>query len=175
MKTSTILLCLAPTIALAVEADAQIPPAVSPTPSLPNANPPAPLPEIPTPSNTELNAKLWEIRTLFEIEDNTDATRVQDQLPEPASGRIASTGETKALRARSEGTLGQTPWIGMAIGLTYRVVLPFTFTLPTSTDASLRVRQPMMILRRQTDRQTKNTSDMHLQTAVISVLYSLSQ
>ncbi|GKZ17907.1 hypothetical protein AbraIFM66951_006926 [Aspergillus brasiliensis] len=122
MKASTILLCLAPTIALAVEADLQNPPAVSPTPSLPNANPPAPLPEIPTPSNTENTARLWEVRTLQEIEDNTDATRVQDQLSEPASGRIglaaSSTGETKALRARSEGTLGQTPWIGMAIGLT---------------------------------------------------------
>ncbi|GKZ39912.1 hypothetical protein AbraIFM66950_001591, partial [Aspergillus brasiliensis] len=122
MKASTILLCLAPTIALAVEADLQNPPAVSPTPSLPNANPPAPLPEIPTPSNTENTARLWDVRTLQEIEDKTDATRVQDQLPEPASGRIglaaSSTGETKALRARSEGTLGQTPWIGMAIGLT---------------------------------------------------------
>ncbi|BCS01862.1 uncharacterized protein AKAW2_60126A [Aspergillus luchuensis] len=121
MKTSTILLCLAPTIALAVEADPQIPPAVSPTPSLPNANPPAPLPEIPMPSNAEQHAELRKIRTLLEIQDTTDATRVQDQLPEPASGRIglaASTGETKALRARSEGTLGQTPWIGMAIGLT---------------------------------------------------------
>lgn len=121
MKTSTILLCLAPTIALAVEADPQIPPAVSPTPSLPNANPPAPLPEIPMPSNAEQHAELRKIRTLLEVQDNTDATRVQDQLPEPASGRIglaATTGETKALRARSEGTLGQTPWIGMAIGLT---------------------------------------------------------
>ncbi|RAL04771.1 uncharacterized protein BO80DRAFT_441622 [Aspergillus ibericus CBS 121593] len=124
MKPSTVIFCLVPTIALAVEAD-QAPPAVAPTPSLPNANPPAPLPQIPTPSNTDDDVRLL-VRTVQEevgIED-TDATRVLDQWPEPASGTIglgtlaASTGKTKALRARSEGTLGQTPWIGMAIGLT---------------------------------------------------------
>ncbi|PYI06798.1 hypothetical protein BO78DRAFT_418446 [Aspergillus sclerotiicarbonarius CBS 121057] len=126
MKPSTIIFCLVPTIALAVEAD-QAPPAVSPTPSLPNANPPAPLPQIPTPSNTDDDLRLLEVRTVqeeVETVEDTDATRVLDQWPEPASGTIglgtlaASTGETKALRARSEGTLGQTPWIGMAIGLT---------------------------------------------------------
>jgi hypothetical protein len=56
--------------------------------------------------------------------DEILTTKVMDQWPEPSSGSIglgtltASPGVTKSLRARSEGTLGQTPWIGMAIGLT---------------------------------------------------------
>ncbi|KAL1863556.1 hypothetical protein Plec18167_000650 [Paecilomyces lecythidis] len=51
---------------------------------------------------------------------------VPDQWPAPSSGSIGmgtltgTIGETKAMKARSvsEGTLGQTPWIGMALGLT---------------------------------------------------------
>lgn len=61
---------------------------------------------------------------------------VPDQWPEPSSGSIGlgtltgKIGVTKtieardaaatkgALKARSEGTLGQSPWIGMAVGLT---------------------------------------------------------
>lgn len=62
---------------------------------------------------------------------------VPDQWPQPSSGTIGlgtlteegevpithtvearDVKETGALKARSEGTLGQTPWIGMAVGLT---------------------------------------------------------
>ncbi|PYH91694.1 hypothetical protein BO71DRAFT_421353 [Aspergillus ellipticus CBS 707.79] len=126
MKPSTVLLCLVPTIVLAAEA----PPAVSPTLSLPNAIPPAPSPQIPTPSNTEddstLHLEIRQVQAEAEAVTDaaTDATRVMDQWPEPASGTIglgtltSTPGKTKPLRARSEGTLGQTPWIGMAIGLT---------------------------------------------------------
>ncbi|PWY88982.1 hypothetical protein BO70DRAFT_393500 [Aspergillus heteromorphus CBS 117.55] len=123
MKPSTVLLCLVPTIALAAD-QAPPPPA---TPSLPNANPPAPLPQIPTPINNpdddDDSTLHLEVRQVQAVADS-DATRVLDQWPEPASGTIglgtltSSPGKTKALRARSEGTLGQTPWIGMAIGLT---------------------------------------------------------
>ncbi|KAJ9295204.1 hypothetical protein DTO271G3_6374 [Paecilomyces variotii] len=51
---------------------------------------------------------------------------VPDQWPAPSSGSIGmgtltgTIGATKTMKARSvsEGTLGQTPWIGMAVGLT---------------------------------------------------------
>ncbi|KAL1969713.1 hypothetical protein VTN77DRAFT_8266 [Rasamsonia byssochlamydoides] len=56
---------------------------------------------------------------------------VPDQWPSPSSGSIGLgtlsgkigvtstiTMEAHSLKARSEGTLGSTPWIGMAVGLT---------------------------------------------------------
>ncbi|OGM39552.1 hypothetical protein ABOM_011727 [Aspergillus bombycis] len=137
MKTSNILLCLAPTVAFAAEAD-QAPAAVAPSPSLPNITPPVPLPNIQNPQSGEHELKSpLEARQLVQIANAGAAkppaaatteeiltTTVMDQWPQPSSGSIglgtltASAGVTKSLRARSEGTLGQTPWIGMAIGLT---------------------------------------------------------
>ncbi|KAE8146350.1 hypothetical protein BDV25DRAFT_162691 [Aspergillus avenaceus] len=135
MKSSSLLLCLVPAVALAGGPD-QVPPAVAPSPSLPNTTPPAPLPNIQSPPEDGSNVQL-EARQMIQVANGAAAkpaaattteetltTTVVDQWPTPSSGSIglgtltASPGVTKSLRARSEGTLGQTPWIGMAIGLT---------------------------------------------------------
>ncbi|KAE8388661.1 hypothetical protein ETB97_009667 [Aspergillus alliaceus] len=137
MKASNNFLCLVSAVALAVEGY-QAPSAVAPSPSLPNITPPVPLPNIQTPRSKEEESKLpLDARQMVQIANPGVAkppaaatteeiltTTVVDQWPEPSSGSIglgtltASAGVTKSLRARSEGTLGQTPWIGMAIGLT---------------------------------------------------------
>lgn len=39
-------------------------------------------------------------------------------LADPVDSVISKLGARHVLQARSEGSLGQTPWIGMAIGLT---------------------------------------------------------
>ncbi|RAL14916.1 uncharacterized protein BO97DRAFT_422266 [Aspergillus homomorphus CBS 101889] len=119
MKPSTIVLCLVPTIALAADADR----APSPTPSLPNTTPPAPLPEIQIRPDQETvlgipqDIRQWQER---EIQASEDTGADQGLTLDSGLGTLAasSSRDTKALRARSEGTLGQTPWIGMAIGLT---------------------------------------------------------
>ncbi|RAK79271.1 uncharacterized protein BO72DRAFT_457380 [Aspergillus fijiensis CBS 313.89] len=113
MRPLTIVLCLVPTIAIAAEADR----APSPTPSLPNTTPPAPLPEIQIrPDHQENVLEIHpEIRQWQERGIQTD----EDPAIDSGLGTLAASArDTKALRARSEGTLGQTPWIGMAIGLT---------------------------------------------------------
>ncbi|KAL4893448.1 hypothetical protein BDV59DRAFT_201644 [Aspergillus ambiguus] len=134
MKAS-LLLCIAPTIALAVPAE-QLPAAVAPSPSVPNITPPIPLPAV-ADDNDEPAFFPLDARQIVQVpnpasldgpdsvaESDPVATPVPDQWPAPLRGSIglgslrASTGMTKSLRARSEGTLGQTPWIGMAIGLT---------------------------------------------------------
>ncbi|KAA8648224.1 hypothetical protein EYZ11_009165 [Aspergillus tanneri] len=140
MKPSTVLLCLVPTIAFAVDTE-HVPPAVDPILPLPNTTPPVPLPEVQIPSTREDEfSSLLEPRhmvrmarpapvkqtdgTITVAPEDTVPTTILDQWPELSQGRIGlrrldtSPGGTKALRARSEGTLGQTPWIGMAIGLT---------------------------------------------------------
>ncbi|PYI34057.1 hypothetical protein BP00DRAFT_91744 [Aspergillus indologenus CBS 114.80] len=106
MKPSTIVLCLVPTIAIAAEPDR----APSPTPSLPNTTPPAPLPEIQIRPDHQQEIRQWQERGISTGEDPA--------IDSGLGTLAASSRDTKALRARSEGTLGQTPWIGMAIGLT---------------------------------------------------------
>lgn len=137
MKTSPLLFSLLPTLGLAVETGQQIPPAVAPSPSVPNTTPPAPLPEVQIPSPREHGfAVPFEAGQLhqapIEPADVTVTVAAEEprpttalgQWPDPSRGNIGlralvtSPGVTKSLRARSEGTLGQTPWIGMAIGLT---------------------------------------------------------
>ncbi|PLN77061.1 hypothetical protein BDW42DRAFT_177612 [Aspergillus taichungensis] len=122
MKSSSILLCLAPTIAIAAE---HTPPAI------PHSTPSTSLNT--HPSNSDADEPL-EPRQLLHlannnaplalVEEDPATTTVPDAWPAPAKGHIGlgtltpSPGATNSLRARSEGTLGQTPWIGMAIGLT---------------------------------------------------------
>lgn len=108
MKPSTVLLCLAPTVALAQQSQPQQPSAVQPSPSVPNVTPPVPLPEL----QQHLNQQSTESRQ----EAGLDVAAAQ-----PTDGSLFGLGKTtttKSLQARSEGTLGQSPWIGMAIGLT---------------------------------------------------------
>lgn len=106
MRPSTVLLCLAPTVALAT----QQPSAVQPSPSVPNVTPPAPLPEL------QQNQYQYQYQQSPESvqEAGVDAAAAQ---PTDAFD-LGKTTSTKSLQARSEGTLGQSPWIGMAIGLT---------------------------------------------------------
>ena len=108
MKPSTVLVCLMPAVALAQQ---QPPSAVQPSPSVPNTTPPAPLPELQQQQQQQqqVDGQTNQIPGLdiaaAEPTSSTDTTR-------PVLGT------TKSLQARSEGTLGQSPWIGMAIGLT---------------------------------------------------------
>ncbi|KAF9892523.1 hypothetical protein FE257_001632 [Aspergillus nanangensis] len=117
MKSASLFLCLVPTIAIAIDTQ-QVPPAVAPpTESLSNIIPSIPL--------DPARHQLVQVANPAPVQpENPVATYVPDQWPAPSPGSIglgdlsASPGSTKSLRARSEGTLGQTPWIGMAIGLT---------------------------------------------------------
>ena len=125
MKPSSILLGLAPTIAIAAE---QIPP--PPTPAIPHSTPSTSLLNNLRPSTDE-PLEPHQVLHLADdnaplalVEEDPATTTVPDPWPAPAKGHIGlgtltpSPGATHSLRARSEGTLGQTPWIGMAIGLT---------------------------------------------------------
>ncbi|RHZ43175.1 uncharacterized protein CDV56_100202 [Aspergillus thermomutatus] len=137
MKISNVVLWLVPSVALALELEQKH--AVAPTHSAINL-PSASSPEFTTPSSVE--DMQTEQRNYDQIENDPNSSPdypvvvvipskqrvpvpvMEGQLSEPAHGSIelrsleASSGLTKSLRARSEGTLGQTPWIGMAIGLT---------------------------------------------------------
>lgn len=61
------------------------------------------------------------------------ATSIPDQWEEASPGTIGmgtltgSPGATHTVQLRNEGTLGQTPWIGMAIGLTFTALAAVTF------------------------------------------------
>jgi hypothetical protein len=139
MKISNLILCLVPSVAVALAAEFEQQPAVALTPSADNL-PSAASPEPTIPSSVEDMQSEQRIYDQFgnDITSSPDYPVVavipskkrvpmpvfEGQLSEPAHASIelrsleASSGSTKSLRARSEGTLGQTPWIGMAIGLT---------------------------------------------------------
>ncbi|KAL1987011.1 hypothetical protein VTN96DRAFT_5167 [Rasamsonia emersonii] len=94
----------------------------------------------PATTATQMNptTTIWQETTLKDGEVVTAPVtyvqtfaKVPDQWPSPSSGSIGLgtlsgkigvtstiTVEARSLKARSEGTLGQTPWIGMAVGLT---------------------------------------------------------
>lgn len=65
--------------------------------------------------------------------DTKTATSIPDQWEEASPGTIGmgtltgSPGATHTVQLRNEGTLGQTPWIGMAIGLTFTALAAVTF------------------------------------------------
>ena len=105
MKPSTVFVCLMPAVALAQQ---QPPSAVQPSPSVPNTTPPAPLPEL---QQQQQQQQQLDGQT-NQIPDYNGAAA------EPTDTTRPVLGTTKSLQARSEGTLGQSPWIGMAIGLT---------------------------------------------------------
>ncbi|GAQ06164.1 hypothetical protein ALT_3485 [Aspergillus lentulus] len=133
MKISNIVLCLVPSVALAAEFEQE--PAVALTPSADNL-PSTSSPELTAPSSID-DQRIYD-QFGNDITPSLDYPAVavipskqrvpmpvfEGQPSEPAHRSIelrsleASSGSTKSLRARSEGTLGQTPWIGMAIGLT---------------------------------------------------------
>ncbi|KAL4871059.1 hypothetical protein BDV12DRAFT_164673 [Aspergillus spectabilis] len=115
MKPSTFLFCLAPTIAL-VSAE-PIPHAVAPSPSLPNGSPS----RFQTVQRPEDELQLSEVEPMLHLQAaNTQAK--PDTISIPLLRRTALSLRTRRpsaeLTKRSEGSLGQTPWIGMAIGLT---------------------------------------------------------
>lgn len=65
-------------------------------------------------------AQMLSVQALQPGPDAVIETSLPDELS-VLSTRLktrGSRGATKTLQVRSEGTLGQTPWIGMAIGLT---------------------------------------------------------
>jgi hypothetical protein len=136
MKISYVALCLVPSVALAVQFEQK--PAFAPAPSANNL-PSASSPELTIPSNIEAvqieqshdqlgndanSSPDYPVWVVIPSKQRHPVPVLKGQQPEPAQGSIelraleASSGSTKSLRARSEGTLGQTPWIGMAIGLT---------------------------------------------------------
>ncbi|KAF4210679.1 hypothetical protein CNMCM8980_004044 [Aspergillus fumigatiaffinis] len=137
MKFSNVVLCLVPSVALAAEFEQK--PADALTPSADNL-PSASSPELTTPSSIEhmqSDPRIYDkfgnditpypdypVVAVIPSKQRVPMPVFEGQPSEPVHGSIelrsleASSGSTKSLRARSEGTLGQTPWIGMAIGLT---------------------------------------------------------
>ncbi|EAL93916.1 hypothetical protein KXV95_000233 [Aspergillus fumigatus] len=137
MKISNIVLCLIPSVALAAESEQKQ--AVALPPSAHNL-PSASSPELTAPSSIEdlqSDPRIYDqfgnditpspdypVVAVIPSKQRVPMSVFEGQPSEPAHGSIelrsleASSGSTKSLRARSEGTLGQTPWIGMAIGLT---------------------------------------------------------
>ncbi|KAL4753246.1 hypothetical protein BDW72DRAFT_191163 [Aspergillus terricola var. indicus] len=118
MKPSTLLLCLAPTAALV--AAEPVPHAVAPSPSLQNGSPSRPLPDVQaTPEDVpQIQSETQQMLHL----QVADTQAKPDTIAIPLLRRTALSLRTRRssteLTKRSEGTLGQTPWIGMAIGLT---------------------------------------------------------
>ncbi|KAL4801168.1 hypothetical protein BDV19DRAFT_384179 [Aspergillus venezuelensis] len=120
MKPSTFLLCIAPTIALV--AAEPVPYAVAPSPSQANNAPSSPLSDVQTAPEDESHiASEAEQMLHIQVADTQAKT---DTISIPLLRRTALSLRTRRsaagaeLTKRSEGTLGQTPWIGMAIGLT---------------------------------------------------------
>ena len=118
MKPSTLLFCLAPTAAL-VAAD-PVPHAVAPSPSLQNGTPSRPLSDVQT-TPEDVPQIQSETQQMLHLQV-ADTQAKPDTIAIPLLRRTAISLRTRRssteLTKRSEGTLGQTPWIGMAIGLT---------------------------------------------------------
>ncbi|KAL6239724.1 hypothetical protein BDW75DRAFT_198128 [Aspergillus navahoensis] len=118
MKPSTFLLCLAPTAAL-IAAEPVLH-AVAPSPSLQNGSPSRPIPDVQTTPEDVPQIQTEAERMLHLQLADTQAN--SDTIALPLLRRTALSLRTRRssteLTKRSEGTLGQTPWIGMAIGLT---------------------------------------------------------
>ncbi|KAL4923473.1 uncharacterized protein BDV17DRAFT_237613 [Aspergillus undulatus] len=120
MKPTTFLLCFASTIAVAVAEP--VPHAVAPSPSQSNDSPSISLPDVRT--NPEDEPQIpSEAQDMVHVQV-ADAQAKPDTISIPLLRRTALSLRTRRsstgaeLTKRSEGTLGQTPWIGMAIGLT---------------------------------------------------------
>ena len=103
-----------PVVAVAQQQQAQqpqqqtSPAALNPSPSLPNVTPPFPQQQYPQAQSSQGHGF---VDVAAAQPTDADANRT-------FSGSRRSTTKTKSLQARSEGTLGQSPWVGMAIGLT---------------------------------------------------------
>lgn len=114
MKPSLFVSVVLPVVAVAQQQQSQQPqqqtsPAVlDSSPSLPNVTPPFPQQQYPQ-SQSSQGPGFVDVAAAQPT--GADANRT-------SSGSRRSTTKTKSLQARSEGTLGQSPWIGMAIGLT---------------------------------------------------------
>ncbi|KAH1540660.1 hypothetical protein KXX57_006780, partial [Aspergillus fumigatus] len=130
MKISNIVLCLIPSVALAAESEQKQ--AVALPPSAHNL-PSASSPELTAPSSIEdlqSDPRIYDqfgnditpspdypVVAVIPSKQRVPMSVFEGQPSEPAHGSIelrsleASSGSTKSLRARSEGTLGQTPWI----------------------------------------------------------------
>ncbi|KAL4912265.1 hypothetical protein BDW62DRAFT_215152 [Aspergillus aurantiobrunneus] len=118
MKPSTFLLCLAPTIAgVAAESLSH---AVTFSPSAPNGSPSGPLPDVRTPPEDEpqIPSEAQNMIHLPVAEAQTKPDTITIPLLRGTALSLRTRRSSTELTKRSEGTLGQTPWIGMAIGLT---------------------------------------------------------
>ncbi|KAL5048194.1 hypothetical protein BDW71DRAFT_205732 [Aspergillus fruticulosus] len=118
MKPSILLLRLVPTAALV--AAEPVPHAVAPSSSLQNGSPLRPLPDVQT-TPEDLPQIQSEAQQMLHLQV-ADSQAKPDTIAIPLLRRTALSLRTRRssseLTKRSEGTLGQTPWIGMAIGLT---------------------------------------------------------
>lgn len=127
MKTSNFILFLLPA---AYAAKGQLEsPVIDATPSLPNVTPPTPLPALQSPGGSMGQLDAHQLAQVAIVQpsqadpqadpaDAAIATAVPNQGTMGLGTLTGSRGATKTHQVRSEGTLGQTPWIGMAIGLT---------------------------------------------------------
>lgn len=120
MRPSLFISGLLPAVAIAQQQQAQQlqqqPPAaaVNPSPSLPNVTPPFPLPEL------QQQQQQLQPQQQLRFQSSQVPGVVEVATAQPTDTNTSSLGSRRStmLQARSEGTLGQSPWIGMAIGLT---------------------------------------------------------
>lgn len=121
MKPSLFISGLLPAVAIAQQQQAQQlqqqPPAaaVHPSPSLPNVTPPFPLPEL---QQQQQQQPQPQEQQRFQSSPVTGVVHIAAAQPTDANTSSLGSRRSTMLQARSEGTLGQSPWIGMAIGLT---------------------------------------------------------
>ncbi|KAL4760598.1 uncharacterized protein BDW70DRAFT_150722 [Aspergillus foveolatus] len=118
MKPSTLLFCLAPTAALV--AAEPVPHAVAPSPSLQNGSPSRPLSDVQTtPEDVpQIRSETQQMLHLQVADTQVKGDTIAIPLLRRTALSLRTRRSSTELTKRSEGTLGQTPWIGMAIGLT---------------------------------------------------------
>lgn len=127
MKPSLFISGLLPAVVIAQQQQAQQvqqqPPAVAvnPSPSMSNVTPPFPLPELQQQQQQQQPEQQQpQQQQQQRLQSNQAPGVVEIAAAQPTDTNTSSLGSRRStmLQARSEGTLGQSPWIGMAIGLT---------------------------------------------------------
>ncbi|KAL2797633.1 hypothetical protein BJX66DRAFT_334943 [Aspergillus keveii] len=117
MKPSTILLCLAPTIAIVQAERAQD---FTHSPSVSNTSPTVAVPDVQTipEDDVQIPSEADQLLRLQVADTQSKPDTISIPLLSRSTRSRWTRRTTAELTKRSEGTLGQTPWIGMAIGLT---------------------------------------------------------
>lgn len=124
MRPSLFISGLLPAVVIAQQQQAQPVPqhlpaaAVQPSPSMPNVTPPFPLPELQQQQQLQSHPQQSQQQQRFPSSPVPGVVEIATAQPTDTNTSSLGSRRSTMLQARSEGTLGQSPWIGMAIGLT---------------------------------------------------------